>query len=142
MEQKIVLIGAGSAMFGCGILGDILKCEVLMGSTVVLHDLNPTRLKGVADAAQQLVVDVPAVVDRRGVHGIKLSNLPKGIAGLMHNQFAVNDLVAEAAVQQSRDLVFQAVLVNPLVDSVKKAERLLEAILEIQRSYLGYLRCG
>ena len=40
MSTRIVLIGAGSAMFGLGTLGDVLKCQALEGSTVVLHDIN------------------------------------------------------------------------------------------------------
>jgi alpha-galactosidase/6-phospho-beta-glucosidase family protein len=94
----------------------------------------------IENLSTEFVVDVPAVVDRHGVHGIKLGNLPKGIAGLMNNQFAVNDLVVEAAIQQSRDLVLQALLVNPLVDSTKKAEQVLEEMLEVQKPYLGYLQ--
>lgn len=88
----------------------------------------------------EFVVDAPAVVDQHGVHGVKLGNLPRGIAGLMNNQFAVNDLTVEAAIQQSRDLVLQALLANPVIDSLKKAEQTLETILEVQQPYLGYLQ--
>ena len=54
MSTKIVLIGAGSAMFGLGTLGDILKCKALEeGCTVVLHDINPQALKKVEETARQ-----------------------------------------------------------------------------------------
>ena len=42
---KIVLIGAGSANFGLGTVGDIFKSKLLKGSTIVLHDINPIALK-------------------------------------------------------------------------------------------------
>lgn len=45
MTKRIVLIGAGSAMFGLGTLGDIFKEPKLEGSTIVLHDINPQSLK-------------------------------------------------------------------------------------------------
>lgn len=45
MSIRIVLIGAGSAMFGLGTLGDIFKETQLEGSTIVLHDINPQTLK-------------------------------------------------------------------------------------------------
>ena len=41
---KIVLIGAGSANFGLGTVGDIFKSETLKGSTIVLHDINTKAL--------------------------------------------------------------------------------------------------
>ncbi|MDI7275181.1 MAG: alpha-glucosidase [Anaerolineae bacterium] len=47
MSQRIVLIGAGSSNFGLGTLGDIFASDVLQGSTIVLHDINPVALKKV-----------------------------------------------------------------------------------------------
>ena len=44
MEKRIVLIGAGSAQFGYGTIGDILQSKVLEGSHIVLHDINPNTL--------------------------------------------------------------------------------------------------
>lgn len=53
MGTRIVLIGAGSANFGLGIIGDILKSVVLKGSTIVLHDVNPDALERVRQIAQR-----------------------------------------------------------------------------------------
>jgi alpha-galactosidase len=44
MKKQIVLIGAGSAQFGYGTIGDILQSKVLEGSHIVLHDINPNTL--------------------------------------------------------------------------------------------------
>ena len=89
---------------------------------------------------QDLVVEVPAIVDKNGVHGEKLGNLPKGIAGLLNNQVATIDLTAEAVITGSREIVFQALLLDPVVDSVRRAEALLDTMLELQKPYLGYIR--
>ena len=43
--NKIVLIGAGSANFGLGTIGDIFKSKILEGSTVTLHDINAQALE-------------------------------------------------------------------------------------------------
>ena len=51
--NKIVLIGAGSTNFGLGIIGDIYKSEILKGSTVVLHDINPKALEKTSSIAEQ-----------------------------------------------------------------------------------------
>ena len=47
MEKRIVLIGAGSAQFGYGTIGDVLQSKVLEGSHIVLHDINPDTLAAV-----------------------------------------------------------------------------------------------
>ena len=43
--SKIVLIGAGSTNFGLGTIGDIFKSKVLVGSKIVLLDINTEALK-------------------------------------------------------------------------------------------------
>jgi alpha-galactosidase len=55
MSQRIVLIGAGSAQFGYGTIGDILQSTVLEGSQIVLHDINPTTLAAVEQAGRAFI---------------------------------------------------------------------------------------
>ena len=89
---------------------------------------------------QDLVVEVPAKIDKTGVHGIKLGMLPKGIAGLLNNQVATQDLTVEAVLSSSRQIALQALLVDPVVDSLRGAEQMLDMLLELQREYLGYIK--
>lgn len=89
---------------------------------------------------QNLVVEAPAIVGKNGVTGIPLGKLPAGIAGLLQNQVAVHELTVEAVLKKSKTAALQALLVDPVVDSVKAAEQTLEKILELQSSYLGYLK--
>ena len=49
---RIVLVGAGSLQFGLGTMGDIFQSEVLAGSHVILHDINPQALAKVEAAGQ------------------------------------------------------------------------------------------
>ena len=48
---KIVLIGAGSAQFGLGTLGDIFTSPTLGDAEIVLHDINAEALARVHSAA-------------------------------------------------------------------------------------------
>ncbi len=89
---------------------------------------------------KNIVVEVPAVVDGAGVHGVPLGSLPHGIAGLLANQVAVHDLTAEAVLQKSKQLALQALLVDPVVDSARAAEQTLHTMLELQKQWLGYLK--
>ena len=71
MKKKILLIGAGSAQFGYGMLGDILQSRTLEGSTIVLHDINETTLAEVTRKAAAFIRDkklpytVESAADRR-----------------------------------------------------------------------------
>jgi len=85
------------------------------------------------------VVEVPAIVDKDGVHGIKLDPYPRAFAGLLLNQVAVNDLTTEAVLTGSKKVVMQALLVDPVVTSVRAAEEMLETMLKLQEPYLGYI---
>ncbi len=57
MEKRIVLIGAGSAQFGYGTIGDILQSSVLAGSHIVLHDINPATLAMVEQAGRAFIAE-------------------------------------------------------------------------------------
>ncbi|WXG46919.1 MAG: alpha-glucosidase [Candidatus Atabeyarchaeum deiterrae] len=85
---------------------------------------------------RDVVVECPATVDKNGVHGIKLGELPNGIAALMNTQASVQDLSVEAALSGSRELALQALLADPVVDSLSGAEKMLDEILQLQRDHL------
>ena len=55
MRRTIVLIGAGSAMFGLGTVGDLFMSKTLEGSHIVLHDINPKTLQKVAAVAKRVI---------------------------------------------------------------------------------------
>lgn len=87
-----------------------------------------------------MVVEVPGWIDRKGVEGIRLDAMPAGFAGLLANQVAVHDLTAQAILEKSRDLVIQALLVDPVVDRASPVEEMVQSMIERQPDYLGYLR--
>tara|TARA_A100001015_G_scaffold139158_1_gene154243 strand:+ start:322 stop:897 length:576 start_codon:yes stop_codon:yes gene_type:complete len=51
MSSRIVIIGAGSTVFGLGIVGDFYKSKILEGSTLVLHDINAETLENTKNIA-------------------------------------------------------------------------------------------
>ena len=87
-----------------------------------------------------IVVEVPAIINKTGAHGIALGKFPKGIVGLFNNQAAAHDLTVEAALNGSRELALQALLVDPVVDRFDTAAPMLSLMIELQRPYLGYLQ--
>jgi alpha-galactosidase len=89
---------------------------------------------------QDIVVECPATVDRDGVHGVKLGEIPSGLAGLMKNEATVQELAAQAALTGSKEKALEALLADPVVDSVSGAQKMLDEILQLQREWLQYLK--
>jgi alpha-galactosidase len=112
-----------------------------MVSGETLHELAvnvPNRgfIDGLPD---DIVVEVPGIVDGDGVRGVRLGRLPRGFTGLLQNQVAIHELTAEAVLTGSRQVVMQALLADLNVDGVDAAEHMLDTILRLQQRYLGYI---
>lgn len=87
-----------------------------------------------------IVVEVPAIVDKNGLRGIVLGDLPHGFAGLLSNQVAVHDLTADAVIQKSKALALQALLVDPIVNQYNRLDEMLDTMIDYQEKWLGYLK--
>lgn len=88
-----------------------------------------------------MFVEVPGIVDADGIHGINLDDvMPLGFSSLLANRVGVVRTCAEAAIQKSRELTLQALLVDTTNNSLLQTEKLLDTIIRLQGPYLGYLR--
>ena len=87
-----------------------------------------------------VAVEVPAVINSRGIEGLAFADYPRGFAALLRNYCGVYDLTAQAVLEQSRELVIQALLVNPVTCNADKAEALVDHMIERQSKWLGYLK--
>ncbi len=93
----------------------------------------------IKDLPDWLAVEVPANVDANGVQGIAV-DVPAGIRGLLSNQIGVHNLTAEAILQKKRDLVIQALLVDPVVTVSKGIPELVDHMIAEQGPWLDYLK--
>ena len=86
-----------------------------------------------------IVVEVPAMISKDGVEGIPV-NPPSGITALLANQIGIHDMTAEAVLQKSKELVVQALLVDPVVTESKNVSEMVEHIIAEQKPWLDYLK--
>ena len=93
----------------------------------------------IADLPDWIAVEVPANVDADGVHGIAV-DVPVGIRGLLSNQIGIHNLTAEAILQKKRDLVVQALLVDPVVTISNGIPELVDHMIAEQSPWLDYLK--
>lgn len=72
----------------------------------------------VANLPRSAAVEVPAVVNAEGVHGIGIGSLPPGLAAVLSHHAHVQELTVDAALSGDRALLRQAMTADPLLDAV------------------------
>jgi 6-phospho-beta-glucosidase len=84
------------------------------------------------------VVEVPASVTRDGVSAVPLAPLEPLYAGLVAHVTAYEHLALEAALNGSRQGVFEALLAHPLVGQVDRADCLTDQLLAHNGEHLPW----
>ena len=83
-KEKIVLIGAGSLIFGMGAVGNILASETLEGASICLHDINAETLDLAHQASQ-------AAIDKRKLN-FELTSTTNRQEALQNATFIINSI--------------------------------------------------
>jgi 6-phospho-beta-glucosidase len=82
------------------------------------------------------VLEMPAKVDRSGVHPLPAEPLPPACFGLLAQVKAYELLTVEAAVHGDRRAAYQALLAHPLGPEADQVQVVLDDMLETNRKYL------
>ena len=109
----------------------------------IVHDRNGYELavdipnEGyIANLPDGAIVEVPGVVSGFGIRGMGIGCLPEPVAALCRTQLTVASLAVDAAVQGDKDLLLQALLVDPMVNDMDQAKAMMAEMLELQAPYL------
>ena len=86
---------------------------------------NEGRIEGLPEDA---CVEVPARVDREGAHPAWFGALPPQCLALNRTFLNVVELTVRAAVEGSRDLVYQAALLDPNTAATLEVDRIVEMV--------------
>jgi alpha-galactosidase len=82
------------------------------------------------------VVEVPGIVKASGIHPQHVGAIPEIFAVYSRTQYAIHELLTEAYRTSSKRLLLQALLLDPVVNSITGAEKMLDEMLELQKDYL------
>ncbi len=86
-----------------------------------------------------IVVEVPALINKHGVQGQRLENYPTKFGSLLNNQASTIQLTTDAIVNKSKHSVYLALLADPIVDNASSAAKLIDTMIDFQKEYLSYL---
>ncbi|MFC4600354.1 alpha-glucosidase/alpha-galactosidase [Cohnella hongkongensis] len=84
-------------------------------------------------------VEVPCLVDTTGIHPCHVGELPEQLAALIRTNVNVQQLAIEAHIRKDRDLIYQAVKMDPLTSaccSLDEIDGLVTEMFEAQKQWL------
>ena len=85
-------------------------------------------------------VEIPVFATKDGFKKTFVGNLPDNIAILVNTTTCIENLVVEAAMEKSKDKVYQAVYMDPLtsaVCSLEEIKNMCDELFEANKDYLG-----
>ncbi|WP_226781706.1 hypothetical protein [Oceaniglobus trochenteri] len=98
--------------------------------------VNVPNKGAIAGLPDDLVVEVPGLVDKQGARPIVSGAVPQNVAGLVAALANYQVLTAKAAWDGTRADAVQALMSNPLVPSLPVAEALYDEMAEAHRDHL------
>jgi len=94
----------------------------------------------ISNLPEDAVVEISARVDAQGIHPIKVGPLPEAIAAMCRIQISIQKLIIEAYQERSKKLLLQALLIDPMIDSIDRTEKMMEELLKIEINFLPAFR--
>ncbi|MCE7858163.1 MAG: 6-phospho-beta-glucosidase [Anaerolineae bacterium] len=101
-----------------------------------VHVVNVRNNGAVKEWPADWVLELPAKVDRRGVHPLPAAPLPPACFGLIAQVKMYELLTVEAAVHGDRNALYQALLAHPLGPSADKVQEVMDDVLETNKQWL------
>jgi 6-phospho-beta-glucosidase len=101
-----------------------------------VHVVNVRNNGAVQAWPSDWVLELPARVDRAGIHPLSAEPLPPACFGLVSAIKMYELLTVEAAVHGDRKAAYQALLAHPLGPKADKVQEVLDDLLETNRQWL------
>ncbi len=90
----------------------------------------------VSNLPEDAIVEVPARIDAEGIHPLKVGQLPEALVAICQRQISIQKLLVEAYQQRSKRLLLHALILEPAVDSIDRAKKMMEHLLKLEADYL------
>ena len=108
----------------------------LMNSTSNIFAVNLPNRGYVTNLPREGIVEISAVVNGAGLHGIGVGDLPLGLAIDLQARISQQELAVDAALTGDRDLALQAMVADPMVTNIQDAEGMLNDLLAVHAEHL------
>lgn len=110
--------------------------EGLGGAPYLDETVNIPNGGAIPNLPPATIVELPAVVGPFGIRPTQIGSLPEPIGELCRREAALVELVVDAAVSGDRNLALQALLLDPMVNDIRRARDILDDYLVTFAEYL------
>lgn len=86
------------------------------------------------------VIEVPATVGKKGLQPMTMPRLPEGCLSFLKTQASIHKLLVQAYQEKSKNLLLQAILLDPTVDNYQNAVHLINEMFELQKEVLPEMK--
>jgi alpha-galactosidase len=124
-EEAMALHGAAA------VVGDVIARRTRRRPSFILPNTG-----WIDNLPAESVVEVPGLVEDGVPRGVEVGSMPDTVAALIRHELSIQDLAVEAALEGSRDVALQALLLDPVVNSARAAEAFLDDVLRAHRPWL------
>ncbi|MFW9991878.1 MAG: hypothetical protein ACFFD4_07440 [Candidatus Odinarchaeota archaeon] len=115
---------------------DSIIAEMYTNQNVYEQSVNITNNGSISNLPDDAIVEVPALVSGSGVSGMKVGALPEAIAALCRREISIAKLMTKASIEGDRVVAVQAFALDPMVNDLDKAEKMVDEYLTVHRKYL------
>ena len=109
---------------------------IITDSNYVEPSVNIPNDDIITNLPRDLVIECPAIINKKGVHGIHLGDYPLDLLAYIKAQIPVMDLCIESILKKSRELAFKAVLADPLIETYGQAVSIFNDLMRRNKDYI------
>jgi len=92
----------------------------------------------ITNLPQEAIIETPALIEKQGPTALSVGRIPDPIAEICRRQVIINDLSVRAIVEGNRSKALQSIILDPMVDDIHIANKLLEEYLKTFKNYLKF----
>lgn len=118
--------------------GEFIIAGILKNLNSYEEAVNIPNQGYIVNLPDEVIVEVPAILGSEGLIGLGGCELPEPIAELCRRQALINELVVRAIVEEDRKLAQEAFAIDPMIDDLEVAKKLLDDYLKTFDSYLRF----
>ncbi len=120
--------------------------------SIIIHSIEKgalSRINGnvknqglITNLPEGCCVEVPCLVDKRGIHPCFVGDLPAQLAALNRTEINVHELAVRGIVEKDKTKIFQSILLDPLTGAmltIDETRKMVDEIFKAEKEYLkGY----
>lgn len=90
----------------------------------------------ISNLPPDVAVEVPIVVEKDTIFKVHIGEIRQSIRSLLFLQVGAQQMAVDAAIYGDKEMAYQALLADPVINSTEAAKKILDELWEINKSYI------